>query len=164
MLRKRHEGKTRTASGWRRPEEGTTLKTLLFVSASRIERTEEAEQLRAIVAAGRRRNASLGVYSALVAARGHFGEVVDGPEDHVDAVMATIAGDPRHERVKVVLEQTVAGAPPRPGMDLVYSGGSLYVARYITPLIELDRGARDQAELASQLLYMIRELARACPS
>jgi hypothetical protein len=138
------------------------LKTLLFVSASLIERAGEAEQLRAIVAGGRSRNEALGVHATLVAARGLFAEVLDGPEDSLRTLMASIRADPRHEHLRVVLEQDARIDRPGPGMDLVYEGDSFYVARYITPLLDAHRRAAEQATLASQLLFLIRELAKSC--
>ena len=136
-------------------------KTLLFVSTSLLQPPGDPDQLRAIVTAGRKRNETLSVSAALVAARGQFAQVLDGPEEAVAMLMASISSDPRHERVTVVLESEAPVLPPRPaGMDLVYHGESLYVSRCISPLLG-PALAGEQPALASQLLFLIRELAKA---
>jgi hypothetical protein len=138
-----------------------TVKSVLFVSESQLERPREAEQLQQIVATARERNAALGVKSALLMARGHFAQLVEGPEEGVEALMASIVADPRHRHVEIVHRQDsevpmLRGSP----MDVVYTGESFYVARYITPLLDPAQ-AGDRPRLAMQLLYLLRELGKA---
>jgi hypothetical protein len=136
-------------------------KTLLFVSVSRLHPPGESEQLQSIVEQGRNRNRSLGVNATLIAARGRFAEVLDGPEASLQTLMASIRADPRHEQVTTVLHQDYQAARPAgSGMELVYRGESLYIARSITPLLEATPADRDQAALAAQLLFLIRELGK----
>jgi hypothetical protein len=138
-----------------------SLRQLLFVSESRLPADAEAEQLRAIIPEARDRNAAIGVTSALVAARGQFAQVVEGPDDSVGMLMESISRDPRHDRVTIVLTRTSGSRLfPNSPMALVYSGASFYVARHITPLLPADGGVEIDPAAAAQLLYLIRELAQ----
>ena len=136
-------------------------KTLLFVSVSLLQAAGESEQLQSIVERGRERNRALGVCATLVAARGRFAELLEGPEESLQILMKSIRADPRHEQVTVALHQDLPHVRSRQaGMELVYRGESLYIARSITPLLAGSETGRDQAAMAAQLHFLIRELGK----
>ena len=139
-----------------------SLKTLLYVSESLLRLPEEAGRLQNILDVSRERNAALGVTGALIAARGHFAQVLEGPAEGVAAVMDSIDRDPRHRRVTLVLDRVT---PHRQfaawTMSLAYSGDSFYVDRHIAPLLEEDGQAPARSMLAPQLFYLIQELTLA---
>jgi hypothetical protein len=140
-----------------------SLRSLLFVSESLLRQPDDAACLQALVQACRERNAAHDLTGAMILARGHFAEILEGPAGAVAATMERIAGDPRHREVTVVLsrdiaERQFADSP----MSLVYSGNSFYVDRHIAPLLQEDEAhAADRPVLAAQLHYLIRELAQA---
>jgi len=136
-----------------------TLKALLFVSISRIDRAGEADALHAIVGAGRARNEALGVRAALVAARGCLAELLEGPPESIDVLMRSIRADPRHDEVTVVVDKE--GTTPQlrgSAMDPPYHGDSFSVARHIRPLIGDRLGTVERLAAAAQLIFLIREL------
>jgi hypothetical protein len=139
-----------------------SLKTLLYVSESLLRLPEEAGRLQHILDVSRERNASLGVTGALIAARGHFAQVLEGPEDGVAAVMDSIARDPRHRRVRIVLDRPLAHRQFAAWtMSLAYSGNSFYVDRHIAPLLDEGDSGSAQPLPPTQLLYLIQELTLA---
>ncbi|PSJ41932.1 BLUF domain-containing protein [Allosphingosinicella deserti] len=139
-----------------------SLKTLLYVSESLLRLPEEAGRLQNILDVSRERNATLGVTGALIAARGHFAQVLEGPPEGVAAVMDSIGRDTRHRRVTLVLDRIT---PHRQfegwTMSLAYCGNSFYVDRHIAPLLDEDAQAPARSVLAPQLLYLIQELTLA---
>ena len=139
-----------------------SLKTLLYVSESLLRLPEEAGRLQNILDVSRERNATLGVTGALIAARGHFAQILEGPAEGVAAVMDSIGRDPRHRRVTVVLDRmTLHRRFEGWSMSLAYSGNSFYVDRHIAPLLDEDAPSPARSALASQLLYLIQELTLA---
>jgi hypothetical protein len=139
-----------------------SLRTLLFVSESLLRLPEDSAQLHEIVRVSHAHNALRGLTGAMVATRGHFAEILEGPPENVLATMERIAKDPRHRAVKVVLSREIerrqfADSP----MSLVYSGNSFYVDRHIAPLLSDGENAADRPVLAAQLHYLIQELAQA---
>jgi hypothetical protein len=125
------------------------VKSLLYASASALSPRDEQRELDRIVSVARERNARLGVTGTLVYTRSSFAQILEGPDDAVDAIMAKIARDPRHDKVTVVDVQ-------RPserifgGWSLAYAGGSRYVDKHIAPLIH--GGGGDEARLLRQLM------------
>jgi hypothetical protein len=137
------------------------LKTVLFVSESLLGRGAESDQLEALVAGSRDRNARLGIAAALVSARGQFAQLLEGPGDAVQALMERIGRDSRHRNLRIVLEreQDARELTPAP-MELVYSGDSFYVARQIASLLMSDPAWPGRPARAEKLRYLIRELAQ----
>lgn len=139
-----------------------SLRTLLFVSESLLRLPDDSARLQALVEASRANNAALGLTGAMIQARGHFAEVLEGPADGVAAMMDRIDRDPRHCRMRIVLDRDIAqrqfAASP---MSLVYCGNSFYVDRHIAPLLAEEESPVDRAALAAQLHFLIQELAQA---
>ena len=61
-----------------------------------------------LLTASRRRNQPLGVTGLLLHRRGRFIQFLEGPERAVRDLVATISRDPRHTRVRVLLDDPVA--------------------------------------------------------
>lgn len=57
------------------------------------------QEIEALAEAAARKNAELGVTGVLLAAGGVFFQILEGPQEAVDALFDTIARDPRHEQV-----------------------------------------------------------------
>lgn len=65
-------------------------------------------QLGALLEHSRAANARVDVTGLLLHREGRFIQFLEGPEPAVRDLLATIAADPRHTRVRVLLEQHVA--------------------------------------------------------
>lgn len=61
-----------------------------------------------LLAHARARNRVVGVTGMLLAENGRFVQELEGPESVVRELMATIAADPRHEHVRILLEEPIA--------------------------------------------------------
>ncbi|MFZ7088346.1 BLUF domain-containing protein [Curtobacterium sp. RRHDQ10] len=64
-------------------------------------------ELAAILKVARRRNTELGVTGLLAYREGRFLQLVEGPDDAVDALYENIATDPRHRDVQLLDRDTV---------------------------------------------------------
>lgn len=94
--------------------------SLLYVSRARLPAGNEEPVLRDILDVAVRRNLANGVTGALVHTGSDFAQVLEGPEEGVSGVMASILVDPRHERVSIIKRETVADRSfPNWGMALV---------------------------------------------
>ena len=94
--------------------------SLLYVSRARLPASNEEPVLRDILDVAVRRNLANGVTGALVHTGSDFAQVLEGPEEGVSGVMASILVDPRHERVSIIKRETVADRSfPNWGMALV---------------------------------------------
>ena len=138
-----------------------SLKSLLYVSESLLRLPGDAGELQDILAVSQKRNAALQVTGVLIASRGHFAQVLEGPDAGVLQLMDSIAADPRHQRVTIVSNGPIVQRQFGTwAMSLVYSGASYYIDRHMAPLLELDEGASERSPLATQLYFLMRELAR----
>ncbi len=66
-----------------------------------------ADELAAILTQARAHNTAAGITGLLVYHDGSFLQVLEGPEDEVDALIAKIKKDPRHHKFKLLLRDTV---------------------------------------------------------
>ena len=77
---------------------------LVYYSANKIDRSDE--QMRAeidqILAASRRNNGLVGLTGALMFSSGFFGQVLEGPQDAIEATFERIQQDPRHGDVSLL--------------------------------------------------------------
>lgn len=85
---------------------GDGLIVLVYVSTAT--RELSPEELRAMLAGGRRRNTARGVTGLLAYHDGQFMQALEGPADVVDALFARISGDPRHYGILRLLREPLA--------------------------------------------------------
>lgn len=85
-----------------------TLVQLVYRSVS-LDGVASALQMSDILATARARNAALGVTGALTAINGDFLQVIEGPRDSIDALLASLKRDPRHKDIDI-LERRIIGA------------------------------------------------------
>jgi len=84
----------------------THLIHLIYNSAANEEFTEEA--LSTLLTKARNKNASLGITGMLLHVDGCFFQVLEGPEDAVNALAETITRDPRHGRMTTIIKEPIA--------------------------------------------------------
>ncbi len=109
---------------------------------SRFARPMTPADVRHIVEAAQRHNATIGVTGILLAFGGVFMQVLEGPTDTVQALFGRIVADPRHRDVVVIRSQ--------PTTKHIFSGWSMR-------LLDLGDAARRDA---APLLVLIEAAAR----
>ncbi|HEY7810256.1 MAG TPA: BLUF domain-containing protein [Allosphingosinicella sp.] len=139
------------------------LKTLLYVSESRLRLPRDAPQVGDIVEVARVRNAALCVTGALVFTQASFAQILEGPATGVDELMVSIRRDPRHRKVTVLHEAQLAGGRRFPDWSMAYSGPSLYVERHIRPLLDAEAETPEALAAAQRLLRLVEELTLHAP-
>jgi len=135
------------------------LKSVLYVSRSRLDPALAEAEVSAIVALARPRNASLDVSGALAFAQASFAQVLEGPEAAVDDLMSSITNDERHERVRII-DMSHVEQRRFEGWSMAYSGPSFYVNRHIKPLLASVIDSRDQSLLSERLIELMYEFVR----
>ena len=94
--------------------------SLLYTSRSLLSPVDAPAQLQAILDTAVRRNQSHDITGALVFTGTDFAQILEGPEEGVAAVMASILIDPRHEEVAIVRRGEIARRSfPNWGMALI---------------------------------------------
>lgn len=134
------------------------LISLIYVSRSLIPRSEQHDEIEAIVTGSLERNARLGVRGALIFTELHFAHLLEGPEAAVDELMRSMSRDLRHDSVTVI-ERAPIEDYRFADWSLAYWGCASYMDQKISAVLE----RQDPATLKSdtRLLYtLIRLLAR----
>lgn len=125
------------------------LVRLIYCSQARVP-TDNLLALSAILSVASRNNARDGITGLLAVSGGDFIQVVEGPADRVRALMARIAGDPRHADIVVLDEQRVSGrlfsdwamAAPRITPELTQAIDQAVETCRGTPAATIDRLSR----------------------
>lgn len=107
--------------------------SVVYISKPTFPTAQAARVISSIVAPATARNAALGVTGALIATEHHFAQVLEGEGAALDALLASIARDPRHRDVTIVRRQQ-AVAPRFAGWSLAYQGRSAYFDSFISAL------------------------------
>ncbi len=129
------------------------LKLVFYVSFKTTPWPLDEPDLAAITEVAQSRNADLDVTGALVSTQRHFSQVLEGPPAGVDAIMDSIARDPRHRAMRIV-EVRPAQHRLFPEWSLAYAGRATYVGAMIAPLVE--GGTEPDAQ---RLMACIRKFA-----
>lgn len=79
---------------------------LIYNSATCLDFSKD--DLVALFAKARTNNASMGVTGILLFVEGSFFQVLEGPEQAVDALADRIASDPRHDQMTVIIRESIA--------------------------------------------------------
>ena len=132
------------------------LKSLLYVSRSRMTLAESSSQVEDIVRLAQVANQALGVTGALISTEADFAQLIEGSEAAVDKLMAKILVDPRHEDVRVV---KISEIQERrfDGWWMAYSGPSIFVNRHIKPLLTGHINESDRGPRAERLIKLMQE-------
>ena len=130
------------------------LSSLLYISRSALSPRDAAKGVEQIVATSVARNLTLGITGALLFTGEHFAQVLEGPEESVDVLMADICRDPRHADVLVV-DRHALEQRRFPDWSLAYFGPSQFVSRHVTRLLSepSPRQRRRAAEWLHDLMW-----------
>lgn len=104
------------------------LRSLLYVSRSTLSLPDDRGQVEHIVRLSRRFNAGVGITGALVFTEICFAQFLEGPEEHVDALLKRIRRDARHADVDVIIDRA-ATHRLFPGWSMAYCGPHVFLAR-----------------------------------
>lgn len=113
---------------------GVTMQRIIYVSESRIEKTESQYAVAAIVEHAQVKNAQLGITGALLYTGGHFAQVLEGTPEAIYMLMAFIYNDPRHGNVVVVDKSSISHRRFH-DWQMAYQGPSQFVSRHVTKLL-----------------------------
>jgi hypothetical protein len=80
------------------------LRQIFYISRSQIEPAD----IQALYERSRRDNERAGITGMLMFTGGCFGQLIEGPEAAIGALMARIEADPRHGQVRRLLDRPVA--------------------------------------------------------
>lgn len=132
------------------------LETLLYVSRSRLDPATAAGEVERIVAKARANNMHRGVTGGLIYTENHFAQVLEGETETLDAMLAALVKDPRHEAVTIVERRPIAQRQFA-GWAMAYAGPSFYMDRHIRPLVSGDTGPLGRDEAAARLSALTRQ-------
>jgi hypothetical protein len=83
-----------------------TLKHLIYTSAARV--AFGIEELKDLLEKARNGNAKRGVTGMLLHSGGSFFQVLEGDEETLNTLFASIEADPRHKRVTKIIDEPIA--------------------------------------------------------
>ena len=110
------------------------MKTILYVSQSVIPEAAAEAEVDRILEVARARNVVEHITGALIFTGARFAQLLEGPAEGVDRVIASIESDARH--MHVTLLPTRGNAVRRfADWSMAYSGRSAYVDRHLKPLL-----------------------------
>lgn len=132
------------------------LESVTYVSRARLSGRPGMREVERIVDVSRRYNPSAGITGGLIFTELHFAQVLEGPAAALDALLARIAADPRHDQM-VVVERTAIDGRRFPLWAMAYSGPSFYMDRNVRPLIEARRDGEPDPASAAVLAELMRQ-------
>lgn len=135
---------------------------LLCVSTRTSDRSERMDEIHAIMAIARPRNAMLGVSGALLATGLWFAQILEGPLAALTELMDSIGRDPRHR--DVVVHRTPLERRRFDAWSVAYAGTSRYFDRFIAPVAAADAAIGDMDRLVDLIGRLVSAEAGPAPS
>lgn len=132
------------------------LETITYVSRARLSGRPGMREVERIVDASRRNNPAAGISGGLIFTELHFAQVLEGSTEALDALLARIAADPRHDRMLVVERKVIEGRRFG-GWAMAYSGPSFYMDRHVRPLLDAHRDGIEAEAEAAYLAELTRQ-------
>lgn len=132
--------------------------SLIYISRCRSRQAVEKAQLDELVAGWAERNAALGVRGALLVTNHHLAQILEGPDEAVDRLMADIRRDPRHERVTVIERRPIDGYRFT-DWCFAYWGTATYMDQKVAAVLE-KQDAMNRTGETVELFDLMRLLAR----
>lgn len=132
------------------------LESVTYVSRARLSGRPGMREVERIVDASRRNNPAAGITGGLIFTELHFAQVLEGQNNALDALLARIASDPRHDMMAIVERRPIEGR--RFGhWAMAYSGPSFYIDRHVRPLIDAHRDGAPTDAAAAYLAELARQ-------
>lgn len=136
-----------------------SIVSVLFVSRSLLGRAEYAREFDSIVATTMRNNDGLKLSGAIVSTGGWFAQLIEGPEDSVDMMIARIAADPRHRDMRIVC-RSCRRDRRLPAWRVAYAGPSRFVETAIQSVAEATDDTDEHRARVARLLAIVTGLGR----
>lgn len=133
--------------------------SLLHVSTSLIRNEDEECEVARILSVADARNPGLGITGALILARGHFAQLLEGPSEGIDEMMSSLRRDPRHTDINVLVREPVAERR-FPEWAMAYAGPSTYVERAIRPLMPRLQEAQTRAASVQRIIELMERFRK----
>jgi hypothetical protein len=134
-----------------------TIRSLLYVSRSRVAMPGGAAVVNAIVQGAVAWNGANGVTGALLFTERHFAQLLEGPDEAITELLTRIAADTRHGDLRVVDNKQVEGRSFG-SWSMAYSGPARYVDRFVAPLVEPMPGPAERIAVR-QLVVLLLEFS-----
>lgn len=131
--------------------------SLLYVSETLVEEHDVDKVMDDIQAVSIARNSQLDITGALIATSAYFAQILEGPDEDVDLVMASIVRDPRHHRVRVLKRCDIA-VRRFPRWRLARFSGDNFGTLNVAPVIAAAH-AGTHADAVQQLERLIGTIA-----
>ena len=128
---------------------------LFYVSVSTLSDADAHSEIEKIVNGSIIYNAAQGITGALIFARGHFAQALEGDEGRVDTLMEAIVRDARHRRVTVV-ERSQIAQPRFAPWSMAYDGSASYIGGPIESLLKAT--GREKLENIRRIYSLMDEL------
>lgn len=131
------------------------MERLLYISESRLHLLEQPD-MDGLVARSLIKNAELNITGALLFTGSRFAQVLEGPAEPLDSVMAAITVDVRHENI-MIFDRAPIAARRFTEWSMAYDGRSDYVSRQVLNLLASQRKDRERA--SERLIGLLYEMA-----
>lgn len=135
------------------------LDSLLYVSTSALVPSQQALELERIVQSSQGRNLEQDVTGALVFTERHFAQYLEGPEEGMEELMASIRRDWRHKDVQTVYREPISERR-FPTWSMAYAGPSTFVAGHVRSLLDVCQGPAGR-KAAERLIILMRQFVEA---
>lgn len=134
------------------------LHTLLYVSYSTLYMPDDEKVVQDILVHARRRNAQLGLTGALVFTHQRFAQYLEGPEESIAELMASIRRDSRHRDI-FLIESGQSDRRRFAIWDMAYAGPSDLIAAHVDNLVagELDSNDPLRAERMIRIMSFLAQ-------
>ena len=132
--------------------------SLLYISYSLLDAKTADDAVQDIVKTSVARNGSADITGALLFTGVNFAQFLEGPDQAVLNLMASIRQDDRHKDVWVVL-QAPTDDRRFGSWSMAYGGRSGFVSRHITDLINTSSEAQ-RTKAAKKVIEMMEEFAK----
>ena len=134
-----------------------SLSSVLYISRSTIAPCDAGDVVDQIVATATARNPGAGLTGALLFTGTYFAQVLEGRDDAVDALLARLRHDPRHDQLQIV-NRNVVDQRQFAQWNMAYHGPSQFVARHVTRLVN-DPSTSEHRRAAQWLTELMHEFA-----
>ena len=131
--------------------------SLLYVSKSLVDIANADKEVADINEVASARNTELKVTGALIYTGSEFAQILEGTEDALRELMASIHRDKRHTNVTVVYQEPI-NERKFSKWSMAYSGRATYVSNQVRPL--LVRRDADKSQGVKQLIRLMEEFVR----
>lgn len=134
-----------------------SLSSVLYISRSTIAPADAHGVVNQIVTTAMARNPGAGLTGALLFTGTYFAQVLEGQDDAIDALLARLRLDPRHDRLQIV-DRNVVDQRQFAQWSMAYFGPSQFVARHVTRLVN-DPSPSEHRRAAQWLTELMHEFA-----